>query len=140
MPRRIRFGVYALFLMRGKVMTNLNFLKLKLFFKRFVRKPEKTLKKFWLSPIFLFTISLKSKGARMGKGKGKKLLKMLRLNPGKIFLEVSNIRLGRMFFFIKHLQLRLSLSILLYSNLSINTINNTKNRRDSDDAKPVLIC
>ena len=58
-----------------------------LFFKYFLRKPEKTSKRLWITPKYVFNISYKSRGSRMGKGKGRKYTKFLKIHAGTPFLE-----------------------------------------------------
>ena len=41
----------------------------------------------------------------MGKGKGKKILRLLKLKPMTSFVEVQNIKLSQLIFFLKYLKL-----------------------------------
>jgi hypothetical protein len=81
------------------------FLKLSFVAKRLAKRPERSLRKFWITPSYVLNLTYKSKGARMGKGKGKKTVRTARFFPGKPFLEFSNVRSGKIFYFIKFLNL-----------------------------------
>lgn len=92
-----------------------------LFFKIFLRKPEKTGKRLWITPKYIINISRKSRGARMGVGRGRKLRSFLRLSPSTPLLEfftrtgtlARRLQLG--------LQRRWHLIIILVGNGSLLT-------------------
>jgi len=122
-----KFGVFILYLLTHKLILNKQFVKFKLFLKKFIKKPEKSLKKLWITPVYIRNIALKSKGSRMGKGKGKKILNILRLYPGKPFIEFTNVRIGRIFYFNFFIQIRLQVKTLLLTNTHLSFVNIYKN-------------
>lgn len=93
----------------------LNFLiKFILFLKKITRKSDKSLRYFWLIPKSLLIIRFKNKGARMGKGKGKQLIKIQKIYHHTNFIEFYGIRLGRLNFFLFYLNLRFIQYFYLY--------------------------
>ena len=98
----------------------LNFLiKFILFLKKITRKSDKSLRYFWLIPKSLLIIRFKNKGARMGKGKGKQLIKIQKIYHHTNFIEFYGIRLGRLSFFLFYLNLRfIQYFYLYYSQLN----------------------
>lgn len=126
--RFFKFGTFLFFLLSGITLLINKFLKFKLFLKKFIKKPEKTLKKLWITPVYVKSISLKSKGSRMGKGKGKKILRLLKLKPMTSFVEVQNIKLSQLIFFLKYLKLWLNVNALIYSNSLEFNINKYSNK------------
>lgn len=94
-----------------------------LVFKRFLRKPEKMGKKLWLTPTYTFNLTKKSKGSRMGKGRGKKLVQALILLPGSSIIQFTNVKTlvaRRLVFF---LQRRWGVGLCLFTNATLlNTL------------------
>lgn len=118
-----KFGSSVIFLLQGLILSNFLFLKFKLFLKKMARKAKKSLRKFWLTPHYVFNVTLKSKGSRMGKGKGKHLVPLLRLYAGKPFLEIFFIRFGRLFLYTWYFKLRLNTSLIILTSLHLQLIN-----------------
>jgi hypothetical protein len=63
---------------------------------------------------------LKSKGARMGKGKGKKLIYFQRIFAGTNFIEFLGVRLGRLYYFLFYWNNRFYQKFYLYRSLLSN--------------------
>ena len=101
----------------------INFLiKFILFLKKITRKSDRSLRYFWLVPKNLLIIRFKNKGARMGKGKGKQLVRIQRIYHHTNFIEFYGIRLGRLYYFLFYLNLRfIQQFYLFHSLLNLNT-------------------
>lgn len=95
-------------------------MKFILFIKKITRKVEKSLRRFWLIPQSLLAITLKSKGARMGKGKGKKLIYFQRIFARTNFIEFLGVRLGRLYYFLFYWNNRFYQKFYLYRSLLNN--------------------
>ena len=100
--------------------TSIFIIRFKLFLKRFIRKPERSLKEFWLAAGSPNRITLKSKGSRMGKGKGKKVIRVLHFYPRQAIIGVSNLRIGKARFTLTHVAGRLSTNCFIYINSDSN--------------------
>ena len=92
-------------------------LKFKLFLKRFIRKPERTFKTLWIAPNYIYILSFKSKGSRMGKGKGKKHIRMFSCQAGSPLIESSHIRVGKLLLLLYSLYQRLGMRLWLQINV-----------------------
>jgi hypothetical protein len=92
--RRLRlvFGEAAFVNLKPLILSNGFTLKLVLILKRLVRKRGKSFRSFFLKPANFIKISKQSKGARMGKGKGKSLASVQRMLPMKPLVEFSGVR------------------------------------------------
>jgi len=111
-----KYGTVALKLTKGAVFYLKTFNKVLLILKRWVRKPDRTLKKLWLSPNYILRISKSSKGARMGKGKGGKALLISRFTPLSTLIETSNITFNRLYRLSKLLSWFFGTRLLIVSN------------------------
>lgn len=96
-----------------------------LFFKKIIKKKDKALRKFWLNPKTLIRVTKQSKGARMGKGKGKHFFLIQRFPPFKTFAEFSGVRKGRLKFFLFKFNSKMSVNFILKTNSTFN--KNAKN-------------
>ena len=103
-------------ILRGVTTTSVFVVRFKLFLKRFIRKPERSLKEFWLVAGSPNLLTLKSRGSRMGKGKGKKVVRTLRFNPKQPLFGVSNLRFGKLRFTLAFVEQRLSVGCFLKLN------------------------
>ena len=88
--------------------------------KRIVRKKDKTLRKYWINSRVLFKLSKQSKGARMGKGKGKNLTQFQKYSAFTNFIEFSGVRFGRLLFFIRYFNSRFPTHFYLIRHWSTN--------------------
>lgn len=84
--------------------------------KRVVRKKDKTLRKYWINSRVLFKLSKQSKGARMGKGKGKNLSQFQKYSAFTNFIEFKGVRFGRLLFFLKFFNSRFATKFFLIRN------------------------
>lgn len=100
------FGNSALLNSNPIVLSSLFIFRFILVLKRIARKKDKTFRFFWWPRGSFFTITKQSKGARMGKGKGKHLFVVQRYSPLIHFIEFSGIRFGRLFYFLKFFNTR----------------------------------
>lgn len=75
---------------------------------------DRSLRYFWLIPRSLLIIRFKNKGARMGKGKGKQLVKIQRILHHTNFIEFYGVRLGRLYYYLFYLNLRFIQQFYLY--------------------------
>jgi ribosomal protein L16/L10AE len=84
--------------------------------KKVVRKRDKTLRRYWITIRVFFKITKQSKGARMGKGKGKNTLQLQKYSPLSNFIEFKGVRYGRLIHFLKFFNSRfpLKLSLVLF--------------------------
>lgn len=82
------------------LLTQLFLTRFELKLKRIVRKKDKTLRRFWLTTRVLFNLTRQSKGARMGKGKGKNYQSLQRINPLTNFIGFRGVRFGRLIRFL----------------------------------------
>ena len=126
-PYRFKFGSVALKFSKKLIITQLLYKKFLLLIKKIAKKPDKTLKILWLAPSYIFRLSYKSKGARMGKGKGKRHVLYQLYKPGKPFIEISNVRIGRIFYFIFYLNLWTNNFFYLIANYNLY-LSNFKNK------------
>lgn len=124
-----KFGSVIIKFTRRLLITQLLYKKFMLLIKRIARKPDRTSKVLWLSPSYIFRVTYKSKGARMGKGQGKDHVWYKSYFPGKPFIEVANVRIGRVFYFLFYLNLwtnnffySLSNYLLYFSNIKNRTL------------------
>lgn len=101
-----------------------------LVFKRFLRKPEKMGKKLWLTPTYTFNLTKKSKGSRMGKGRGKKLIPSLILLPGSAIIQFTNVRILVARRLVAFLQRRWGVYLCLFTNATL--LNTLKHNPSSD--------
>jgi len=117
------FGSASFVPLSPVIVTSLFLTRFLLFFKRIVRKKDKTLRKFWLTPKSLLRVSKQSKGARMGKGKGKHIIFIQRTKPFTNFVEFSRVREGRLRFFLNKFNSKMSTLFFYKSNRSLNSLN-----------------
>jgi len=81
-------------------------LKFTLFLKRIAQKREKTMRYYYFKPLSFLKITKQSKGSRMGKGKGKTILKVQRFSPMQSFIEFRGVRVGRLVMFLNLINVR----------------------------------
>ena len=81
--------------------------------KRVIRKKDKTLRRYWITTRVLFNLSRQSKGARMGKGKGKNLQSLQLLTPFTKFILFTGVRPGRILFFLNFFNSRFTAPLFL---------------------------
>lgn len=89
-----------------------------LFLKKIVRKRDKSQRRYWLAPRSFLKVTLKSKGARMGKGKGKHVVNIQRFRPFINFVEFSGVRSGRLRLYLFKLNCRMGPQFFLKLPLS----------------------
>ena len=99
----LRYGTSGLRLEQPWRFTSKNLEKLSLILKKITKRSEKTYRFYWINVFPYQVVTQKPLGVRMGKGKGKKVTWATLARAGLIFLEFKNIRLGRLFFFLKKL-------------------------------------
>lgn len=104
--RNFLFGNSALLNSNPIVLSSLFIFRFILVLKRVARKKDKTFRFFWWPRGSFLTITKQSKGARMGKGKGKHLFYVQRYSPLVHFIEFSGIRFGRLVYFLKFFNTR----------------------------------
>lgn len=102
-----RYGTAAFVPLKPLVLTSLFLIRFILFLKRITRKKDKTLRRFWITPKSFLKITKQSKGARMGKGKGKHFFLIQRIFSMSNFIEFKTIRTGRLHFFLRKLNARM---------------------------------
>lgn len=93
--------------------------------KRVVRKRDKTLRKFWITLRVFFRVTYQSKGARMGKGKGKHQILLQKVAPFINFIEFRGVRFGRLLYFLKFFNSRLPAKLCLINHWSNALLNKT---------------
>jgi hypothetical protein len=89
-------------------------LKFILLLKRVVRKKGKSFRFFFFRAVNLIRVSKQSKGARMGKGKGKSITPLQRFKPYQSLVEFAGIRYRRLVFISNFLSNRLATDLFLY--------------------------
>ena len=115
-----RFGDSSFLPMSPLILSSLLLVRLVLFFKRIIRKRDKSLRKYWLTPRTLIRVTKQSKGARMGKGKGKHVSLLQRFPPLSPFAEFFRVREGRLRLFLKKLNSRMPVLFCLNTSRSFN--------------------
>lgn len=98
-PANFTYGQVAMLPTNALLLSQLFMIRFDLKLKRVVRKKDKTLRRFWITTRVLFNLTRQSKGARMGKGKGKNLQLLQRINPFTNFIEFKGVRFGRLVHF-----------------------------------------
>lgn len=116
------FGSASFMPLSQMVLTSLFLIRFVLFFKRITKKKDKTLRRFWLTPKSFLKITKQSKGARMGKGKGKHFYLIQRIRPLSHFIEFKTVRTGRLRLYVRKLNSRMPVRFIL------NTTNLTKSK------------
>lgn len=114
------FGNAFFFLTRPILLTALFLVRFDLLLKRIIRKKDKTLRRYWITTRVLFNLTRQSKGARMGKGKGKNLQSFQLVCPLTIFIAFKGVRYGRLLFFLKFFNSRFSAFVYLLTHWSSN--------------------
>lgn len=118
LPTRFCFGEIA-FLTTSFMIFNLKrSLRFVLFIKRIIRRRFRGIRRFWILPGDYFRVSYKSKGARMGKGKGKSANILRRISPLSNLVEFKNVRPGRIFFFKRVINSRLPRPVVVLSKFN----------------------
>lgn len=124
LPKRFFFGNAALVPLSFLVLSSLFLTRFILFLKRVARKRDKTLRRYWLAPRSFIRIAYKSKGARMGKGKGKKIIHIQRYPPFINFVEFSGIRPGKLEYVNKQVNARMQVYLTLSYSVSFDVWKN----------------
>jgi hypothetical protein len=101
-----RFGNSALLNSNPIVLSSLFIFRFILLLKKIARKRDKTFRFFWWPRGSFITITKQSKGARMGKGKGKHLFAVQRYSPLIHFVEFFGVRSGRLLYFLNFFNTR----------------------------------
>nr|ACX30995.1 ribosomal protein L16 [Moneuplotes crassus] len=117
------FGNSFFFLTKPILLTALFLIRFDLLLKRIIRKKDKTLRRYWITTRVLFNLTRQSKGARMGKGKGKNLQTFQLICPLTAFISFRGVRYGRLLFFLKFFNFRFSSFIYLLTHWSYNIRN-----------------
>nr|YP_011027892.1 ribosomal protein L16 [Euplotes vannus]UPM52102.1 ribosomal protein L16 [Euplotes vannus] len=117
------FGNSFFFLTRPLLLTALFLIRFDLLLKRIIRKKDKTLRRYWITTRVLFNLTRQSKGARMGKGKGKNLQTFQLICPLTVFIAFRGVRYGRLLFFLKFFNSRLSSFVFLLTHWTHNLRN-----------------
>jgi ribosomal protein L16/L10AE len=99
------------------ILTSLFLTRFILFLKKIVRKRDKSQRRYWLAPRSFLRVTLKSKGARMGKGKGKHIVQIQRFRPFVNFVEFLGVRLGRLRLYLFKLNSRMTAKFFLKTPL-----------------------
>ena len=124
------FGNSGLLLLQPLKLTSRQIFRYKLFFKKAYKRSDKTLRKVWFNIFPYLPLSKKVKGSRMGKGKGK-LASWFSDVPSGIFLvEYKNLRPGRVNYFSKQFQFKLTALVKLkhknYTTIQLAVTNSIK--------------
>jgi len=126
----LSFGNSGLLLLQPLKLTSRQIFRYKLFFKKAYKRSDKTLRKVWFNIFPYLPLSKKVKGSRMGKGKGK-LASWFSDVPSGIFLvEYKNLRPGRVNYFSKQFQFKLTALVKLkhknYTTIQLAVTNSIK--------------
>jgi large subunit ribosomal protein L16 len=118
------FGAYGLRLLQPLYITTRHLFRYKMVLKKATKRSEKTLRAYWLPLFPTQPITRKSKGSRMGKGKGKRQSWGVVLRGGSTFIEFKNVRRGRSIYYFTQIQKRLRIptyivikGLMAYSSL-----------------------
>ena len=122
-----KYGNAGLLLIKNLFLNSKQMQRFKLFFKKLNKKAEKTSRYLWFKTFPFHPLSKKPQGLRMGKGTGKLILWYSKHFSGSILIEVKNIRVGRVFYFFKQFQYKLSIPIKLIFNHDRNLLYKTYN-------------
>jgi len=106
---KLKFGVVGLKAINSGFITY----KQKIFIQDFFKKQIKNKIKMWLILSPFYTITKKSIGVRMGKGQGKMIEKISKINNGKIFIEFCCIDFDFLNYNVKKIQKKLSIKTKL---------------------------
>ena len=107
-PTKLKYGQFGLknqnpnFLLFNKYL-----FKIKLFLKKSVRRSNITNRFLWVKIFPHVPITKKVIGSRMGKGKGKPSLWAAKVPSDTIFIELRNVRSGRVKHFLKQIIFKL---------------------------------
>ena len=92
---KLKYGTFALVLLRPLRISAKRIFRLKLFLKRSARRSDITKRAFWVSIFPHLPMSRKPKGMRMGKGAGKLSSWFTQIQGGRQLVEFKNLRKGR---------------------------------------------
>ncbi len=95
----LSFGGSGLLLLRAIQLTAKQLSRFKLFLKRAMKKADRTRRFVWFHAFPHLPLTAKSKGTRMGKGKGKLECWFTSIPGGVVLIEFRNLRKGRANFF-----------------------------------------
>lgn len=95
------YGGVALVILQPVYFSAKRIFRFKLFLKRAARKSDITRRAFWVSLFPHLPLTKKTKGQRMGKGKGKLSTWFTYLHAGRALIEFKNLRLGRAIYYSK---------------------------------------
>nr|YP_011027856.1 ribosomal protein L16 [Euplotes cristatus]UPM52066.1 ribosomal protein L16 [Euplotes cristatus] len=107
------FGNSVFYFAQPLLLKALFLIRFELLLKRVVRKKDKTLRRYWITTRVLFNLTRQSKGARMGKGKGKNVQVFQLITPLSCFVGFRGVRLGRLLFFLRFFNMRFAGAIFL---------------------------
>lgn len=119
---KLKFGNIAFTTSQVLILNSIFLLRFILFLKKIARKSEKTLRYFWLTPRSYTNVTLQSKGARMGKGKGKKIIKLQRIGAGVNFVEFSGMRYGRLKYYLYYMNIRFNQRFYLNTQARLSLV------------------
>lgn len=114
--RKLVFGTSGIKTLNKFVITTRQLNKYIIFIKKYIKKMEKTQKKFWFKYAITNPITKKPKGSRMGKGKGKPYIWMIAFYSGYFVFEFKNIRMGKEKFLLKKFNILFNSKILILRN------------------------
>ena len=107
------YGSVSVALMQPVFFSAKRIFRFKLFLKRSSRKSDITRRAFWVNLFPHLPITRKSKGMRMGKGKGKLMAWFTLMRGGKSIVEFKNLRLGRAEYYSKQVAAKLEVPVKL---------------------------
>lgn len=114
----LKFGYFGLRILKPYLITTNHVFRFKMLFRKGARRSEKTLRNYWF---FLFPnqpFTLKPKGLRMGKGKGKRQTWCINVPSGFVFVEFKNLRVGRSLYFLKQILYKLPVPAYITTRFS----------------------
>lgn len=123
----LKFGSSAIVNSQPMVVSNGFLLKFALLLKRVIKKKGKSFRFFFFRPTSLIKVSKQSKGARMGKGKGKSIMLIQRFLPYKTLVEFSGLRLKRLIYLSQFFSNRLAADLFLYVGNFLSLFGSTAN-------------
>lgn len=104
---KLRYGQYAVQILKPLRLNSKQIFRYKLFLKKAVRKVDKTGRRAWFNIFPYLPLSKKVAGSRMGKGKGKLAGWASDLPSGINILELKNLRSGRATYYCRQIMHKL---------------------------------
>ena len=117
---KLKYGTFAVVLLRPLRISAKRIFRLKLFLKRSARRSDITKRAFWLSIFPHLPMSRKPKGMRMGKGVGKLSNWFTQLRGGRQLVEFKNLRKGRASYYSNQVSHKLPVPTLNYTKKTRN--------------------